>query len=161
VIDGREQRLEPRVVAYWLVSGVVMAAVSFVLMAGLGYFLAQRFGVSDTVVRWGATVVAVLLAVWALVPPPLAYQRWRFSVDSELLRMSSGIVFLEQKSIPVSRLQHVDLLRGPIERMFGLATLVIWTAGNEGAAFRVPGLGAERAARLRDAILAARGDDVV
>jgi membrane protein YdbS with pleckstrin-like domain len=56
-------------------------------------------------------------------------------------------------------MQHVDLTRGPIERLFGLATLVVFTAGNEGSAFRVPGLAAARARSLRDRILEARGDD--
>jgi hypothetical protein len=35
---------------------------------------------------------------------------------------------------------------------------VVFTAGNEGSAFRVPGLGAARARALRDRIVEARGD---
>jgi membrane protein YdbS with pleckstrin-like domain len=71
------------------------------------------------------------------------------------------VIFHEEKAIPVSRLQHVDLTRGPIERAFGLATLVVHTAGTEAASFRLPGLTADRAGQLRDAILEARGDDTV
>ncbi|MGA0058478.1 MAG: PH domain-containing protein [Planctomycetota bacterium] len=53
------------------------------------------------------------------------------------------------------------MTRGPIERAFGLATLVVHTAGTEAASFRLPGLTADRAGQLRDAILEARGDDTV
>ena len=42
-----------------------------------------------------------------------------------------------------------------------LATLVVFTAGNEGSAFRVPGLSKARAEAMRDGILRARGRDVV
>ena len=58
-------------------------------------------------------------------------------------------------------MQHVDLMRGPIERMFGLATLVVYTAGTEGASFRLPGVDMRRAEEIRDQILRARGDDVI
>ncbi len=75
--------------------------------------------------------------------------------------MRYGIFFHEERTIPINRLQHVDLSRGPIERLFGLATLVVFTAGNEGSAFRVPGLRVSVAEPLRDQILAARGDDVL
>jgi len=60
--------------------------------------------------------------------------------------------------VPVRRMQHVDLSRGPIERLFGLATLVVFTAGNEGSAFRVPGLPVHVAQELRDRIVQMRGD---
>ena len=40
-------------------------------------------------------------------------------------------------------------------------TLVVFTAGTEGATFRVPGLPIARARQMRDRILAARGDDVI
>ncbi|HEU4418578.1 MAG TPA: PH domain-containing protein, partial [Planctomycetota bacterium] len=69
-----------------------------------------------------------------------------------------GILFVEERAVPVKRMQHIDLVRGPIERLFGLATLVVYTAGNEGSAFRVPGLKASRAQELRDLIVQARGD---
>ena len=72
-----------------------------------------------------------------------------------------GILFIEEKAIPISRLQHVDLYRGLLERFFGLTTLIVFTAGTEGAHFRLPGLSVNRARELRDIILAARGDDVI
>ena len=63
--------------------------------------------------------------------------------------------------MPVRRMQHVDLSRGPIERLFGLATLVVFTAGNEGSAFRVPGLPVELAKELRERIVQMRGDGLL
>ena len=67
-------------------------------------------------------------------------------------------LFVEERAVPVRRMQHVDLSRGPIERLFGLATLVVFTAGNEGSAFRVPGLPVQKAQELRDRIVQMRGD---
>jgi membrane protein YdbS with pleckstrin-like domain len=49
--------------------------------------------------------------------------------------------------------QHLDIERGPIERRFGLATLVVHTAGTRLNAVRQPGFDEAAATRLRDALV--------
>jgi uncharacterized protein len=61
----------------------------------------------------------------------------------------------------VTRLQHVDLRRGPVERQFGLATLVLHTAGTHAASITIPGLDADEAVRLRDRLAEIGGNDAV
>lgn len=155
------QRLEPRVVVYWLVTGLFSTAVLAGLAVGLLWFARDHDWKHQGLWRTGAIGLVGLQLLWSLLAPGLAYARWRFRVGSDLLLMRYGIFFHEERLVPVRRMQHVDLTRGPIERLFGLATLVVFTAGNEGSAFRVPGLTAATAQALRDRILRARGDDVL
>lgn len=153
-----EERLERRVVVYWYLTDCLRAVV----IATVLIVAATTWQAHDRAQTWAPTtawIVGALLVAVALVAPPLAYARWAFAVDDRVLRMRYGILFVEERLVPVPRMQHVDLTRGPIERLFGLSTLVVFTAGNEGSAFRVPGLLAERARALRDRILRARGDD--
>jgi uncharacterized protein len=153
------ERLEPRVVVYWLVGDLLTALV----LTGLAWFVGRPLlakhwsGWSD---RYELLLGALCLAVVALAAavPPLSWARWRYGYLGDLLLMRYGILFVEERAVPVRRMQHVDLVRGPIERLFGLATLVVFTAGNEGSAFRVPGLRVARAQELRDRIVEARGD---
>lgn len=156
-----EQRLDARVIPWWIVSGLVATlVVSTILVAGT-FVLTHKFPDATRLAWTGCAVAAALLVLYCAIEPPLAYARWRYAVTPELLLMRHGIVFHEEKIIPISRLQHVDLSRGPIERLFGLATLVVHTAGSEAASFRLPGLAHAHAQALRDTILASRGDDVV
>ena len=153
--------LDRRVVVYWLVAGVLGLGIPLGLLVGGTLFVASKWpDVAAPVITAAALMAGLLLGV-AVISPQLAYNRWRFSVDEQLLLARYGIIWIEEKSIPISRLQHVDVLRGPVERMFGLATMVVFTAGTEGAHFRLPGLAVRRAWQLRDQILAARGDDVI
>ncbi len=154
------ERLESRVVVYWYIADLLRAAfLSTMLVGGAEYWRAH--GSAHDWAPIAAWAISGLFVLTALVAPPLSYARWRFAVDDRLLSMRYGILFVEERHVPVPRMQHVDLMRGPIERLFGLATLVVFTAGNEGSAFRVPGLLAARAEALRDRILQARGQDVV
>lgn len=152
-------RLERRVVAYWMIGDTITAVV----LAGIAWFVARPL-LSQHWDLWSPTWNAVLLGACvaivalAVLAPPLAYARWRYGFHGDLLLMRYGILFVEERAVPVRRMQHVDLVRGPIERLFGLATLVVFTAGNEGSAFRVPGLRVGRAQELRNRIIEARGD---
>ena len=155
------ETLDRRVVLYWLIS----ALISWLVMAGLGLgailFLRMQWAEYWVMILSAYLTLVVLYLFWSLAWPSLAYARWRFAVDHELLLARYGIFFIEEKAIPISRLQHVDLYRGLLERFFGLTTLIVFTAGTEGAHFRLPGLSVNRARELRDFILAARGDDVI
>ena len=54
--------------------------------------------------------------------------------------------------VPFGRVQHIDVAQGPIERSFGLATLILHTAGTRGASVPLPGLLFDEAERMRDRI---------
>ena len=151
------EQLESRVVSYWYAADVSRALIFGSLLVTAAHYWRAHEGRYD----WAplaAWALGGLMLLLALVTPPLAYARWRFSVDDTLLSMRYGILFVEERRVPVPRMQHVDLVRGPLERLFGLATLVVFTAGNEGSAFRVPGLRVGRAQELRNRIIEARGD---
>ncbi|NIQ53994.1 MAG: PH domain-containing protein, partial [Gammaproteobacteria bacterium] len=56
--------------------------------------------------------------------------------------------------VPHTRIQHVDVRRGPLDRWLGLARVVVFTAGSRGAMVEVPGLDAGDAEALRDRLIA-------
>ena len=150
--------LDRAVVPLWILGDLLSGLFLLGLSAAGWLFVQHRYG--DWAGLYGQIWIglAALLMVWSLLVPPLAYRCWTFVANDELLHMRYGILFREHRIVPVQRMQHVDLTRGPVERLFGLATLVVFTAGNEGSAFRVPGLRLSRAQALRDRILRARGD---
>ena len=153
--------LDRRVVPYWFITGVFGALILCAVLAGGALFVNYKWEHLGPLAVTGAAVLGGVNLLWAVISPWLAYARWRYRSDDELLYMRYGIIFHEERAIPVNRMQHVDLTRGPIERLFGLASLVVFTAGNEGSAFRVPGMAVADAQVLRDRILSARGDDVI
>jgi hypothetical protein len=73
---------------------------------------------------------------------------WRLDEDGFGYRR--GRFFFREVRVPASRVQHLDLRHGPLERHWKLATLVIHTAGTKMSAVSVVGLDAGDAERLRD-----------
>lgn len=85
------------------------------------------------------------------------YTHWRLDEDGFSLRR--GRLWRAETRVPQSRVQHLDLRRGPLQRRYGLATLVIHTAGTRHSAVAVPCLDAADAERLRDRLARQRDDD--
>lgn len=86
--------------------------------------------------------------------------RTRVRLDDDGLSLRRGLCWRSETLIPRSRVQHMDIERGPLLRRLGLATLVTHTAGTRLNALRVVGLDLTEARRIRDALVdRAAGDD--
>jgi membrane protein YdbS with pleckstrin-like domain len=153
--------LDPRVIQLWRIVGVI--GVGIILLLPLGTLLrlgAARLGGSTKgFLLW--LPLAAASGVWAWWFPKRRYQAWGYRINTCVLETRSGVWFRVLKLLPLSRLQHVDLHRGPLERAQGLASLVLHTAGTHEATHVIPGLDADEAVRLRDRLVAAGGDDAV
>ena len=99
---------------------------------------------------------AILLLLCLGLGAVLGRARWRrttWQLDHRGLHVRRGLVWRKDVLVPRSRVQHLDLERGPIERHFGLATLVAHTAGTRLSALRQSGFLDADAVTLRDALL--------
>ena len=84
--------------------------------------------------------------------PDRIYQRLRYGLTERLLQVMRGWLFHTDTIVPFVRVQHLDVTRGPLDKMFGTATLIVHTAGTRNSIVTVPGLAPDRAAEIRDII---------
>ena len=97
-----------------------------------------------------APVVGLLGAAFGAWLAVKRHRRTLWKLDEHGFALQRGRWWQTESRVPISRVQHLDLKRGPLERAFRLATLVIHTAGTRMAAVSVSGLDGEDAERLRD-----------
>lgn len=137
------ERLNPRVRIVWLV-GALASAVVF----GLALALVDRYlvGFGD----WLAPAVALAVTLVGAAFAVLRYRVWRFEVREDGVYIERGVLTRVKTVVPFVRVQHVDSQRGPVERLVGLASVVVYTAGSRGADVTIPGLTPERADDLQD-----------
>ena len=96
---------------------------------------------------------AVLLGLWMLgFAPARRWKRMGYAYTGSELHVAAGFLFRSHTIVPVSRVQHIDIVQGPIERHFGLATLVLNTAGTNASAVLLPGIARGTAEEIRDSI---------
>jgi len=98
---------------------------------------------------WAVALLGLLQALYS----SYADLKKTYTLRELDLNYCSGLIFRKTLSQPITRIQHIELKRGPIERQFGLATLQVFSAGGATHTFEIPGLPVEVAQKLRHFIL--------
>jgi len=122
-----------------------------VVTAGALAAVGTAAGVLEWPVRWTALLAALLLVGsgfgwWVIGRNARA---WGYAERDDDLYIKHGALFRELIAVPYGRMQFVDINAGPLERMFGIASVRLHTASPRTGA-RIPGLPVDEAARLRD-----------
>ncbi len=100
-----------------------------------------------------ASVAAPILVIFAIVIiPQRTYRRLRYRLKERMLHSVHGWMFHTDTLVPFVRVQHLDVKRSPLDKMFGTASLVVHTAGTHNSIVTVDGLSPGRAAEIRDII---------
>jgi membrane protein YdbS with pleckstrin-like domain len=141
------ETLHPTVRIVWVISACVGAVI-----VGSIVGIVDRFVLH--VGPWLGLAAGVVVAIFTIPFIFARYRIWRFEIQDDAVYLERGVITRVESAVPFVRVQHVDTKRGPVERLAGLGSVVIYTAGSHGADVTIPGLQPERARniqnRLRD-----------
>lgn len=135
--------LNERVVGWWRVQLLLAAVIPVAVLAVLGLLI-------EPARRWlllCAVVLAVLGLACVLFLPSWWFRVHRWEVTDEAVYVRTGAFWQEWRIAPMSRIQTVDTMRGPLEQAFRLATVIVTTASSKGA-IKIEGLDHELAEEL-------------
>ncbi|MDQ3206641.1 MAG: PH domain-containing protein [Pseudomonadota bacterium] len=158
------QHLPDRARLLFAVGSAVPASIAMLFIGAFAARLALRLGPigGDGLVAGalgavaGASLGAALGAWWGA--KRFGFTQWRH--DPEGLALRRGRLWQQETRVPATRVQHLDIKRGPWQRRRGLSTLIVHTAGTRNNAVTVPHLDVDDAERLRD-LLARQVDEEV
>jgi membrane protein YdbS with pleckstrin-like domain len=134
----------------WRARLTLLAAVTVVVI------LAAGIGLGIGVGPLAALAAVVGVAVVAGLTGLLLYRRyraWRYAERADDLLVGRGVMIRRLTVVPYGRMQFVDVTAGPVDRIFGLATVQLHTAAAATDA-KIPGLTNAEAQRLRDQLAA-------
>lgn len=91
----------------------------------------------------------------------VAWRRFTYRVEAGELRIEQGIFTRKHRYIPLERIQAIDLSQGVLQRLLGLNSVRIETAGGGGSQPEVslPGVGGADSEWLRRIVATSRRDD--
>lgn len=93
--------------------------------------LAGAAGAANDGVARTIAVGLGILAVPALAAAISRFVGFRYQITGEELIIDSGVLSRRRRIIPLARIQNVDVREKPLERLFGVASLFIETAGGK------------------------------
>ncbi|MGH3763815.1 MAG: PH domain-containing protein [Pseudonocardiaceae bacterium] len=128
-------RVSPRAVTWWTAQAALEVA------AVLGPLAVVVVVWADTR-PWLIPLVAVVVLAglgYLLVMPRWRFRVHRWETTDDAVYTSTGWINQQWRVAPMSRIQTVDTERGPLQQLFGLATVTVTTASAAGA-LRLAGL---------------------
>jgi membrane protein YdbS with pleckstrin-like domain len=143
------ERLDPRAITVWRITGT-LNMLPLLVGAGFAALALSRFGGGS--LFFGALPVLAVLALSGGVVgvvPGLRWRRWRYEIRPDEVDLQRGIFWISRTLVPLARIQHVDTRQGPLQRRFGLSTVVFYTAAGPN---QIPELSTLVAERVRDRI---------
>jgi membrane protein YdbS with pleckstrin-like domain len=129
-----------------------MAGLLLLAAAAVGEGFVERLISLPFGLLLGAALLILLYL--AVLAPPRRYRAWGYGIDSEELQVRRGVWTRVHRVVPLDHVQHIDVSQGPLERAFGICSLVLHTAGTLHSQIVLPGLARATAERLRDEIRA-------
>lgn len=161
IADGVLRQLDPNTIrvertASWIFTSIVGVFLLIQLIASL-FGRPWQMAIGLAVAIGAGGFLAWLSHRW----PEISYRYRFYRVDPQGIEIRRGVIWRRAITVPKSRVQHTDVSQGPLQRQYGLGTLVIYTAGTEHAKIELSGLSHARAMRIRDHLLPSGGDDAV
>ncbi|WP_342514683.1 PH domain-containing protein [Sporosarcina sp. FSL K6-1522] len=123
------QRVEKKSIIIWILEDFQSFIIRMAFIAVLYYFFHEY----DFVLK-----IILLLAIYFtwnfliwLIFNPLRYRNFRFSIDDNVIQTVKGGIIIQHDTIPIRRIQHVDIEQTFYSRFFHLYCLSIYTAGHD------------------------------
>lgn len=97
-------------------------------------------------------LVALLLALWI----PAFYRSLEYSIADDAIRCNSGVFWKRRVTAPYSKVTNVDIAQGPVQRLYGVGSVHVQTAGSsyaQGGAAELTFFGVRNLEGVREAIM--------
>lgn len=103
----------------------------------------------ETITLFASIILGVVMARYA-------YKFYKYELRDDGFRKELGVILKKYVTIPYDRIQNVNISRGILDRLLGLSTLQIFTAGTGAVMISegmLPGLSPTVAENVRDELI--------
>lgn len=110
-----------------LLSSVVYIAFIILILLPV-----DTFGESiiKTIIIVGFSILTLFILCINFVIPRYIYKLYGYEITDTYVLFQKGVLFRRQDFIPIKRIQHIEKLQGPVQSLFKITTVIIYTAGS-------------------------------
>ena len=134
------EKLDKNAILSWR----IRRGISFIfllIIVGVGLLIMNNVGPDNKYNKYMYISTGLLLLyklIGIVIYPIIEYKQWRYAITEDKVEIRHGIFFVTTTVIPIIRVQHITISRGPIYRKLGLSAVKIFLASGS---FDIEGLG--------------------
>ncbi len=123
------KRLNPDCKKSMYISNVISFIIIFAIAYGINWYLTSiDYGYLEQIRLIGIAILAIIL-IYYVVAPLIYYRYYRYTITSDKVDVRYGVIIHHHEVVPIERIHQVEVTKGPINNIFGLADVTITTAG--------------------------------
>ncbi|MBI9041740.1 PH domain-containing protein [Lutibacter sp.] len=128
------------------------ALVWSVAFIGFYFFVAAKIAEShQKFVNYGYLLLAVVCVVYFVILIA-GFSRRKYALREKDISYSSGIIIEKLTTVPFARVQHLEVDQKPFSRLFKLASIQIFTAGESNDDLKINGIPKKEALKIKEYI---------
>ncbi|WGX74795.1 PH domain-containing protein [Paraclostridium bifermentans] len=150
-----DKKLSNKAIKSWVIGRTIGLMIFIVIYIVLSFVL-PRLEINsinyilDNYISWINVITLIivgLIGISAYIEPFFEYKQWSYRINEEEISFTEGIFFKRSVTIPIVRIQNINLSEGPINRKFNLADVKIGTAGGS---YKIPNIDKEEVEKIRE-----------
>ncbi|WP_405377804.1 PH domain-containing protein [Nonlabens sp. Asnod3-A02] len=146
------QRQSKKIIAFYLFKSI-KGLLFYFLFAAIG---TRSMGEE----AWYIIALISFVVIMSLVSPVIKYIYFTFHLESDELIIQKGLIQKERKAIPLERIQSINITQNVVQRILGIVSLEVDTAGSKAKELEIPGLDREFASQFKE-LLQERKEEIV
>lgn len=141
IFNASPRFLSYRLLPVWIGSGILVAvAIVVALVAAVQswvWLVASGF----------LLLLAAVFGISGYVTTRLEYEWRHYILTDRSVRIRGGVIFLKESTLTFANVQNLRIRKGPIQQLFGIADVLVDTAGGAGGGKDAEGHAMERGHR--------------
>lgn len=125
-------KLNKKAVKSWIIKRAIFTSIFLIIyFVGLYVFLMpliQDAGL-QILLHIASAINTLILLTYTFGFPILEYKQWSYRILDDRVELRYGIIVRKKVILPISKLQYIDVLQGPIYKIFALSSVKLNTAG--------------------------------
>ncbi len=120
-------------IGLWVTESLISAAITAAVVIAALIWVPGDLGGPVPFLRWAVPIAAALeILVAVFVRPRFKHRIYRWEITGDAVFTRTGWLSQTWTLVPISRIQTVDVTRGLLQQVFGLATVAVFTASSQG-----------------------------
>ncbi len=140
---------------YWNVMVINLLIFSIIVLLATAIAFVMVYKSTDVGVNFYIAVLACVLVFVGMLFwfNRIAFKKKGYAIREKDLLYRSGILATTTTIIPFNRIQHIAVHEGVFSRMYGLASIEVYTAGGNSSDLNISGIEKQKAYAIKELLM--------
>ncbi|NFG22328.1 hypothetical protein FDB23_11475 [Clostridium botulinum] len=128
------KKLHKNAIKSWVISRSIGTILFLFISLTAFYIMKSKFEIhwvirNEKYILLAVGIIGLLSIIDVIVNPIIEYKTWVYELTSDKIDFTQGIFTKKRTIVPIIKIEHIKINRGPINSRLGLANIEIFTAG--------------------------------